>query len=86
MAKVSLVARRYSTCGRMRYKCLYFPPDFALSTAAAMLQSSIVRVFTLRMVGSWLSRVMGYPSSVVLTDAAICAAALVAVIVDTLFN
>ncbi len=47
-----------------------------LSTAAAMLHSSIVRIFTFRMVGSWLTRVMLKPSSVALTDEAICAVAL----------
>ncbi len=68
----------------MRYKCPYFPLDLALSTAAAMLHSSIVRSFTLRIVGSWLTLVMVYPSSVVLTDEAICAAALVVAIVVAL--
>ncbi len=55
--------------------------DLVLSTAAAMLHSSIVRSFTLRIVGCWLTLVMLYPSSVVLTVEAICAAALVVAIV-----
>ena len=48
-----------------------------LSAAAAMLHNSIVRIFTLRMVGSWLTWVMLYPSRVALTAKAIYTTALV---------
>ena len=50
-----------------------------------LLHSSIVRIFTLWMVGSWLSRVILKPLSVALTAEAICAVALVFAIMVTLF-
>lgn len=56
-----------------------------LFTAAAMLHSSIVRIFTLWMVGSWLTRVILKPLSVALTAEAICTVALVFAIMVTLF-
>ena len=63
----------------------YFPPIQMLYTAAAMLHSSIMRIFMLRMVGSWLTRVKSYPSRVTLTAEAICATALVKAMAVALF-
>ena len=56
--------------------CPYFLPAWSLSTTATMLHSSIVRIFTLQMVGSWLNRVMLYLSRVALMEEAICDTAL----------
>ena len=57
-----------------------------LSTAAAMLHSSIVRIFTFWMVSIWLTRVMLKPLSVALTDKAICAVALAFAIVEVNYS
>ena len=56
-----------------------------LSIAAVMLHRSFMRIFTLWMVGSWLTGVMLKPSSVALMDEVICAVALAFAIVVTLF-
>ena len=81
MAAGMPVAIRYLSSLRMRYMWPNLPPELVLLTAAAMLQSSNVSAFTLRMVGCSPTRVRGKPSRMAFTDNALCEAGLVVAIV-----